>query len=47
MRKIGLFLNGLLMSEYPYTDAGYSQALKDAKFAWEETEEYHEIKIIY
>jgi hypothetical protein len=47
MGKIGLFFNGLLMSEYPYTNEGYLQALKDAKFAWEETEEYHEIKVIY
>lgn len=47
MRKIGLYLNGLLMKEYPYTNEGYLQALKEAKFTWEETEEFHEIKVIY
>lgn len=46
MKKIGLFLNGLLMSEYEYDNDGYLQALEDAKFAWEETEFYHEIKVI-
>lgn len=46
MKKIGLYLNGLLMAEYPYSNEGY-QALTDAKFAWEETEEFHEVKVIH
>ena len=47
MKKIGLYLNGLLMAEYPYSNEGYLQALTDAKFAWEETEEFHEVKVIH
>lgn len=45
MNKIGLFLNGLLMKEYPNTDESYAEVIKDFKLAVEETGEMHEIKI--
>lgn len=44
MNKIGLFLNGLLMNEYPNTEGAYQEVLKDFQFAVEETGEMHEVR---
>jgi hypothetical protein len=46
MKKIGLFLNGKLMIEYPYTPEAFLEAVNDCKEAIEETGVFHELKII-
>jgi hypothetical protein len=45
MKKIGLFLKGELMAEYPFTYTGGLEAINDAGFATSETGEFHEVKI--
>jgi len=45
MKKVGLFLNGLLMIEYPYTEDAYGTIIEDFKTAVEESGEMHEIRI--
>jgi len=42
--KLGLFLKGELMIEYPINSDIYDEALKDAKEAFEETGIIHELK---
>jgi hypothetical protein len=46
MKKIGLFLNGELIAEYPYTPEAFLEAVNDCKEAIEETGVFHELKII-
>jgi len=42
--KIGLFVNGMKVLEYDISD--YTQALEDAKIAYEESGVPHEIKFV-
>lgn len=44
-KKIGVFLNGELMIEYPYTPDCFLEAVNDCKQAIEETGLFHELKI--
>lgn len=44
LKKLGLFLNGELIIEYPVE--AFHQAIDDCKFATEETGVIHELKII-
>ncbi|CAM4274440.1 MULTISPECIES: hypothetical protein [Paenibacillus] len=45
--KIGIFLHGQLMIEYPNDgdQAVYTEALEDLKMAIEETGQFHELKL--
>lgn len=43
--KLGLFLNGQVMIEYPALPDSYEEALLDAKEAFEETGMIHELKL--
>lgn len=45
MKKIGVFLKGELMIEFPHTYEGGLEALRDAAFCTSETGEFHEVKI--
>lgn len=45
MKKIGLFLNGLLMEEYVYTEEMFEFVAVDLLLAVRETGEMHEVKI--
>jgi hypothetical protein len=45
MKKWGLFVEGELMVEYPFTNDGYKEALEDAKLVFEESGVPHEVKI--
>jgi hypothetical protein len=45
MKKIGVFLKGELMVEYPYTYESALEALNEAKECTSETGEFHEVKI--
>lgn len=42
--KLGLFLKGELMIEYPINADFYEEALQDAKEAFDETGIIHELK---
>lgn len=45
MSKIGLFLNGTLMIEYPNEPDCYVEAVDDCKEAIEKTGLFHELKL--
>lgn len=45
MKKIGVFLKGELMIEYPHTYIGGLEALNDARECTSDTGEFHEVKI--
>lgn len=44
MKKIGIFLNGELMIEYPNDPDCYIEAVNDCLLAVGETGEFHELK---
>lgn len=45
MKKIGLFLNNILMIEYPNQPDCFIEAVNDCKEAIEETGLFHELKL--
>jgi hypothetical protein len=44
MKKIGLFLNGELMIDYPNEPDSYFEAVNDCHYAIDQTGEFHELK---
>lgn len=45
MKRIGVFLKGELMVEFPHTYEGGLEALNEARECTSETGEFHEVKI--
>lgn len=46
MKKIGIFLDGVLVIDYPYDIGCYEEALKDLGDEYAETGVMHELRIL-